>query len=127
MTTRAAIRRSVDWQDTDAAGHYHHSTVVRWAEAAEAALLEELGLIGLFGTIPRVRYEANYLSRLWFRDVVDIGIRIGEVGRTSVTYVFEVRRGDTVAVHGRMVMVNAPDPSRGATPWPQDVRDRLSV
>ena len=32
------VQRRVEWPDTDAAGHYHHSTVVRWVEAAEAVL-----------------------------------------------------------------------------------------
>ena len=35
--TAPAIRveRTVEWPDTDAAGHYHHSSVIRWVEAAE--------------------------------------------------------------------------------------------
>ncbi len=38
------IERRVEWPDTDAAGHQHHSVVMRWVEEAEAALLEPLGL-----------------------------------------------------------------------------------
>src|SRR5690606_35087854 len=41
------IGRTVEWQDTDAAGHYHHSAVIRWVEAAETALHERLGLTEL--------------------------------------------------------------------------------
>nr|WP_303714410.1 transposase [Kutzneria buriramensis]WKX14273.1 transposase [Kutzneria buriramensis] len=40
----SAVHRSrVEWVDTDAAGIYHNTTVVRYAEAAEAALMREHG------------------------------------------------------------------------------------
>ena len=29
------IERAVEWYDTDAAGHQHHSVILRWAEAAD--------------------------------------------------------------------------------------------
>lgn len=116
------VQRRVEWPDTDAAGHYHHSTVVRWVEAAEAVLYERLGITELFGRIPRVRYEVEYSARLWFGDVVDIAFGVSELGRTSITYAFEVRRGDQVAAAGRMVAVSS-DPADGGTePWSDDVR-----
>jgi len=37
---RVVIERRVEWPDTDADGHQHHSVVMRWVEEAEAALLE---------------------------------------------------------------------------------------
>ena len=82
--TAPAIRveRTVEWPDTDAAGHYHHSSVIRWVEAAEAELHLALGLPDLFGKVPRVRYEVDYLDRLWFRDRVSIDLRIASVGTT---------------------------------------------
>ncbi len=121
----ATITRIVEWPDTDAAGHYHHSTVVRWAEAAEAELHEQLGLLELFGSVPRVRYQADYTARLWFRDEVAITITVAEVGRTSLRYEFVVRRGDEVAARGSMVCVHADPRGDGATPWPADVRAKL--
>lgn len=63
--TSIVVRREVEWRDTDAAGHYHHSAVIHWVEAAEAALQQRLGLGELYGTVPRVRYEVDYLDRLW--------------------------------------------------------------
>jgi acyl-CoA thioester hydrolase len=119
------VQRRVEWPDTDAAGHYHHSTVIRWVEAAESVLHERLGLLDLFGVVPRVRYEVDYLARLWFRDIVDIEIRIAEVGRTSVTYGFEVRCGGEAAVRGSMVAVNSNPRVGGTTQWPDEVRKVL--
>ncbi|MGQ4596383.1 thioesterase family protein [Nocardia sp. R6R-6] len=116
------ITRIVEWPDTDAAGHYHHSTVVRWVEAAEAELHEQLGLPDLFGVIPRVRYEVDYHARLWFRDRITIRLELAALGRSSIRYVFTVQRGDEVAVSGAMSAVHI-DPAEGrAVPWPEHVR-----
>ncbi len=81
--------RRVEWPDTEAAGHYHHSAVIRWVESAEAVLYEQLGLRELFGRIPRVRYEVEYAERLWFGDLVDVTLTVTELGRTSIRYSFE--------------------------------------
>jgi len=99
------IERTVEWPDTDAAGHYHHSAVIRWVEAAEAALHERLGLPELFGIVPRVHYEVDYLERLWFRDRVTVMLEVAEVGRTSLRYVFQVDRDGQPAARGEMVCV----------------------
>ncbi|MFG2328099.1 acyl-CoA thioesterase [Streptomyces sp. NPDC048604] len=118
------IERRVEWPDTDAAGHYHHSTVVRWVEAAEAALLRRLGLAHLFGSTPRVHFEADYRARLWFGDLVRVELRIAKVGTTSLHYAFTVRaQGDEAAATGRMTIANSPSRATGSTPWPDDVRE----
>lgn len=79
------VERRVEWTDTDAAGHYHHSTVVRWVEAAEAVLLHRLGLSHLFGSTPRVHFEADYRARLWFGDAVRTELKVTKVGSASCT------------------------------------------
>jgi acyl-CoA thioester hydrolase len=130
---RVVIERVVDWQDTDAAGHYHHGTVVRWVEAAEAALLDRFGLRGLFGRIPRVRYEVDYLDRLWFGDTASIELTVGKVGRSSVRYDFVVTRipaapgadMPAIAARGALVVVHAPEATDGSQPWPEPVAAAL--
>jgi acyl-CoA thioester hydrolase len=120
------IERLVEWPDTDAAGHYHHSTLVRWVEAAEADLLDQLGVVQLFGVIPRVRYEVDYTARLWFRDRVAVQLWVADVGRASIRYEFVVRRGDEVAAAGAMTAVRI-DPAEGKpAAWPDDVRAVLA-
>ncbi|MFI1938763.1 acyl-CoA thioesterase [Streptomyces purpureus] len=118
------IERRVEWPDTDAAGHYHHSTVVRWVEAAEAALLRRLGLAHLFGSTPRVHFEADYRARLWFGDLVRVELRVTKVGATSLHYAFTVRtQGDETAATGRMSIAHSSSRASGSTPWPDDVRE----
>ncbi|MER5943527.1 thioesterase family protein [Streptomyces sp. NPDC001928] len=121
------IERRVEWPDTDAAGHYHHSTVVRWVEAAEAVLLRRLGLAQLFGSTPRVHFEADYRARLWFGQLVRTELSVTKVGTASLHYAFTVRGDDSeVAATGRMSIAHSAARATGATPWPEDVREVLT-
>ena len=121
------IMRHVEWPDTDAAGHHHHSAVLRWVEAAEAELLRKHGQDGLFGRTPRVRYEVDYRERLWFGQVVEVELAIARLGEKSMTYEFTVHSGSSVAAAGSMVVAFAAPDSPRAVPWPDDVRAALGA
>jgi len=123
---RLIVRRTVEWADTDASGHHHHGAILRWVESAETELLTSLGLSGLFGRIPRVHYDVDYRSRLWFGQEVDVEIAIVHVGDRSVRYEFEVRAGEVVAATGSLVITMASPDSPKAEPWPDDVRTALA-
>ncbi|WP_323185633.1 thioesterase family protein [Kitasatospora sp. NBC_01287] len=120
------VERRVEWSDTDAAGHYHFSAVQRWVEAAEAVLLRRLGLEGLFGSIPRVHFEADYLERLWFGESVHTELRVARVGRASLGYAFEVRGPNGPAARGKLTVVHAAVGVEGSVPWPDEVRTALT-
>ncbi|MCT4351728.1 acyl-CoA thioesterase [Streptomyces sp. Je 1-79] len=121
------VERRVEWPDTDAAGHYHHSTVVRWVEAAEAVLLRRLGLSHLFGSTPRVHFEADYRARLWFGEAVRTELRVTKVGASSLHYAFTVLGEEGAeAATGRMVIAHSAARATGTTPWPADVREVLT-
>src|SRR5213593_4026193 len=100
------VQRRIEWPDTDASGMYHNTAAFRFIEVAETALLDRLGFVHeIYGRHPRVHIEADFLRPLRFRDLVDVELRVAEVGRTSVTYEFEMRSGDEVSVRGRAVAV----------------------
>lgn len=127
MTSSVSIRRRVQWIDTDAAGIWHHSTVARWAEEAEAELHRQLGIIDqTFGATPRVVVEFEFRSPLRFDDVVDVTITVAKLGRSSITYLIEVRKGETVAASGRMVAVFIDRESGMKRPWPEQIRRALA-
>ena len=119
------IARFVVWPDTAAAGHYHHSTVIDWVEAAEAQLHEDLDVLHLYGVVPRTTYHAEYFARLWFRDRVTITLRVAEMGRASIRYEFEVRRGDELAVRGEMKAMQIDQRAGVSVPWPDDIRAKF--
>lgn len=127
------FRTRVEWIDTDASGIYHNSTVTRFVEAAEAALMRERGLPGYFSSAPRVRYEADFLAPLFFGQEVTAEVTLVRIGTSSMTWEFEVRgaeldgRPGVVAARGRYVTVHMgsgqvattdADGGRSALPWP---------
>src|SRR6266540_1338423 len=100
------VQRRIEWPDTDASGMYHNTAAFRFIEVAETALLDRLGFVHeVYGRHPRVHIEADFLAPLRFRDMVDIHLRVAAVGRTSVTYTFEMRSGGALAVRGKVVAV----------------------
>ncbi|MDQ6885040.1 MAG: acyl-CoA thioesterase [Candidatus Dormibacteraeota bacterium] len=124
---RITLRRLVEYSDTDASGHYHNGAVVRWSEAAEAVLHARLGIAKrTFGFTPRVRLEVDFRERLYFLDDIDINLDVVHVGRTSLRYGFEVRRGQTIAVTGQLVCAYLPSDAEHAQPWPDDIRRALT-
>jgi acyl-CoA thioester hydrolase len=124
----ATVTLHVAWADTDAAGHHHHASVTRWVEAAEAALYRAIGHPQLMTLVPRVAYQAEYVDRLYYQDAVEATVRVSTVGRTSLTYEFEVRRVDdgVVAARGTYTVVHIGELTGRGTPWPDDLRAALS-
>lgn len=129
------FRTQVEWIDTDAAGIYHNSTVVRFVEAAEARLMAGHGLHDYFAAAPRVRYEVDFAAPLFFGQRVTATVELVHVGTTSMTFDFEVwgeafqGRPRTCAARGRYVTVHIDRAHReGArgTPWPADWVGRLA-
>jgi acyl-CoA thioester hydrolase len=121
------IRRRVQWIDTDAAGIWHHSLAIRWAEEAEAELHRELGIIEeTFGATPRVRTEFDFSDPLRFDDEVDITITVADLGDTSVTYEIEVAIDSKLVVRGRMIAVLIDRDSGKKRSWPDHLRVALA-
>jgi 2-aminobenzoate-CoA ligase len=120
------IRRRIEWSDTDASGWYHNTAAFRFMEAAETSLLARLGFIDdVYGRHPRVHISADFLATLRFHDLVDVECRVSAVGASSVTYDLEMRRGDEIAVRGRMVAVLLDRPGGAPVPWPDPYRRLL--
>src|SRR5690349_11595179 len=90
-----AVPCRVEWIDTDASGQYHHGTVIRWVESAEAEIFRRIGHIELYGRLPRVHYEADYHARVWFGDEVELRLTVDRVGRSSLSMSFRAVSGDT--------------------------------
>lgn len=126
MTTSISIKRRLQWMDTDAAGVWHHSTVLRWTEEAEVELHRELGIVDqTFGAIPRVHVEFDFRESLRFDDDVKVNLEVAKVGDSSVTYAIEVRHGDEPVASGRMVAVMIDRVTGRKVSWPDHIRRAL--
>lgn len=126
------VERTIEWVDTDAAGHQHNSAIMRFVEAAEAKLFRELGATSYFGIAPRVRHEIDYRAKLYFGQAVSTAIAIEHVGTASMAFAFKVwghpheGRETVLAAEGRFVTVCVPEGSEESAPWPEEIRQVLA-
>ena len=136
--TRLLTHRRVEFRDTDTAGITHFSVFFVWMEQAEHAALRDLGLSvhsqnAVQGTIswPRVSAAAcDYRSPVRFEDLVQIEVRISELGTRSVTYNIEFSCEDRPVAIGRITTVCCQlmeDGRWSSIPIPADVRSRLAT
>lgn len=127
MNKSVTIQRRVQWIDTDAAGIWHHSVIIRWVEEAEAELHRRLGIIEeTFGATPRVRTEFDFGAVLRFDDLVEITLTVEAMGETSITYAVEARSDAGPVVEGRMIAVLIDRDSGRKLAWPESLRQALS-
>ena len=120
-------RGRVAWVDTDAGGRIHFTAVFRWVEAAETALMRRLGLTTeQWAAFPRRHVEADYAKVLVFEDEVETRLRVERVGKTSITYAWDILcRGD-VYVSGRHTVVHVDSGGRPSD-VPAALRSALSA
>ena len=119
----------VEFVDTDAGGRIHHTAALRWAERAEHQLLRSLDLPGLIGSeltrFPRRRLEVDFLAPLRFGDEVVVEIAASAIGRTSITYGWQVLRDGVRCVEGSTTCIHVDDDGRPC-PVPAELRAALS-
>jgi len=120
-------RTRVAWVDTDAGGRIHFTAAFRWAELAETALCRRLLVdTDAWGNFPRRAVEAEYLSVLRFDDEVEIELRAEAVGRSSVTYGWDIRRGSELCIRGSHTVVHV-DGEGKPTSLPDEFRAALTA
>jgi acyl-CoA thioester hydrolase len=126
MTASHTVRRRLAWMDTDAAGIWHYSTVIRLSEEAETELHRNLGIQHLtFGASPRVRIEFDFVSPVTFDEEVATTITVISVGRTSVSYAVELQVGNRPIATGAFTTVLIDRGSGAPTPVPGEMREKL--
>ncbi|HJV04558.1 MAG TPA: thioesterase family protein [Actinomycetota bacterium] len=122
---RATITRRIQWFDTDSSTKYHNTAPLRLMEEAEAALLDDLGIVTeVYGWLPRRHVTIEYYKPLRFWDQVEVTVEVAEVGTTSVTYTFRITRNGQVHADGRVVAVHIDDRGK-ADPWSDRLRSLL--
>jgi 2-aminobenzoate-CoA ligase len=120
-----AIQRRIEWSDTDASGHYHNTAAFRMFEWAETALFDALGILqDVYGRLPRAHIRADFKSLLFHRDLVEIELRVSDVGASSITYDIAIRRGPETCVHAEVVAVLVGDDRRPQR-WSDGYRELL--
>ncbi len=120
-------RRTIEFSDTDAGGIVHFARFFVFMETAEHELLRALGIDpgaareadGHLVGWPRVASSCDFLAPVRFGDVIDIHVQVVKVGRSSLTFGFEVSLGGRPVARGRITTVRAVlDAPEGIRPAP---------
>jgi acyl-CoA thioester hydrolase len=123
---RVTIRRRIQWFDTDSSTKYHNTAPLRLMEEAEAALLDDLGIVReVYGWLPRAHATIDYRRPLHFWEEVDVDVEVTDVGRTSISYGFRIRQDHDICAEGSVVAVLI-DQEGKPRPWPDDWRRLLT-
>jgi len=132
--TRSAYRLIVPiqsrWADNDSYGHVNNATYYSYFDTAVNIVLTGRGLLDLHRS-DVICMVAETLCRfhraLSFPDVVDAGLRIRRMGRSSVRWEIALfRQGDDApAATGHFIHVYVDRAGRRPTAVPEDVRRTL--
>lgn len=76
------------------------------------------GYVDAYGTdVYAVKASADYHSSATYDDLLDIGCRVGRIGRSSLQFVMGIWRGDEHITSGELIYVNADPKTRKSAPW----------
>ena len=122
----ARTRIDVRWRDLDMLGHLNQSVYHELLEEGRAGLFHEIDALDAFVL---ARVELDYRAEVR-RDhsPVEVVVRLGRIGRSSVTVEHDVVRNDgVVAAAGSSVLVAWDPAERRSRPLADDERDRLNA
>ena len=116
----------VDMQKIVFNGHY-----LTYIDSAIAEYWREIGLPYPHGYVERYgsdiylrKATVDYLGSAGYDDVLTVCCRVARLGRSSMTFHFEIYRERELLITAELVYVNA-DPAMKAAPLPDDLRERV--
>jgi acyl-CoA thioester hydrolase len=116
------------WKDNDVYGHVNNVEYYSFFDTAiNEWLVREGGLDIAGGDVIGVCAESHceYKAAIAFPEAVDVHLRVGRLGRTSVRYELAVARGDELAATGWFVHVFVDRASRRPVDIPPRLRASL--
>jgi acyl-CoA thioester hydrolase len=124
MTTR--------WADNDAYGHVNNTVYYEWFDSAVNAWLVEQGMLDIANGDPIalvVETRCTYAAPLEFPQMVEIGLAVAELGRSSIRYRIGIFAGDATeaAAEGEFVHVVVDRTTRRPAPIPIEWRMKLEA
>lgn len=115
------------WMDNDAYGHANNAVYFSWFDTAVNAWLIDQGLLDVesgptIGLV--VENHCNYFASVGFPQDIEVGLRVGHVGSSSVRYEIGVfaPQAETAAAQGHLVHVYVDRHTRRPVPLPTSLR-----
>lgn len=118
------------WMDNDVYGHVNNVVYYSWFDTAVNAHLIEQGALDIhhgavIGLV--VETHCNYFAPLAFPQTVQAGIRVAQLGRSSVRYEIGLfaQGSETAAACGHFVHVYVDRETRRPVPLPDHLKNTL--
>jgi len=126
-----AARMRVGFSDTDAQGIVYYGRYNPYFDLARVEYLRSLGLLRYEGEgefVMRAN-DVEYFAPARFDDELEIHVRVGRIGRTSITYEFAAHKlpEETLMVTAHQTLVYVDLAARAALPIPDGYKARLGV
>ena len=123
---RFSARTRVGFSDTDAQGIVYYGRYNPYFDLARVELLRSCGLLGFEGEgefVMRAN-DVEYFAPASFDDELEIHVKVGRIGTTSVTFEFEACRlpEETLTVTAHQTLVYVDLDKRKAIPIPDDYK-----
>ncbi len=123
---------STRWHDNDIYGHINNVTYYSYFDSAmNTYLIEEGGLDIHRGEVVGfvVSSSCDYFAPIAFPDAIEVGLRIGKLGKSSVQYELAVfKKGEQQAcAAGKVVHVFVERAQNRSTPIPARLREALEA
>jgi YbgC/YbaW family acyl-CoA thioester hydrolase len=127
-----APRLRVRWAEVDMQKIVFNAHYLTYIDTAIAEYWREIDLPYPDGYVERYgsdiflrKASVEYLGPARYDDELTVCCRVAKLGRSSMTFHFEIYREADLLISAELVYVNA-DPSMKAVPLPDDVRERVS-
>ena len=126
-------RLRVRWAEVDMQKIVFNGHYLTYIDTAVAEYWRAIGLPYPEGYVERYgadmflrKATLEYLGSARYDDELAVGCRVAKLGRSSMTFHFEIYRGDEPAplVTAELVYVNADPAKKTSTPFPEEVRER---
>lgn len=128
-----ALRAPIMFHDVDPAGTAYYPRLVDLChQAFEAFFNARIGpsyskVIASGTGFPTVHFEADFVQPIRHGDTIDVGVRVDNVGRTSITLAYEARRGKTLLFKAKNVVVVVDLETMGKKPLSPAMRRRFEA
>ena len=76
--------------------------------------------------LPIVHAESDYKSPVFVGDIITIAIRVGQIGKTSFSFDYTLKRGKTLVGTAKTVHVTINQKTRKKIPLPTAMRSALN-
>ena len=131
MTQPFSWQSRIRFKDCDASGRIHYAAIFGHIEAAEFEFFRAAGSPWQPGEFSgnlrysRVHAEVDFISALTYEDLVDIGVRVDRIGKTSYTFVFDVSKAGRPAARAVLTIVCMDIETQRSHPLPEDLLELL--